>query len=378
MSNCTNCFNGCEIVSDRCVKYTGIDIPELEIQTGDTLSHVEQSLITYLISALNGTGIKPVINNNIICNAVSKYLPTCGDITIVDISVALIKATCDLKEQIDGVIIDVEEINAELAILNAQYTIPGCIEGTVDDESTHSVLQVLLTNFCALFDSLPTTYVSFNNIDQAIEAYINANGGANVIANRMVPYAVVPYFGPITGIFDSTGAGLDLTGTGGQDWRKVYLCNNNNGTPDMRGWGLVGAINGVPGGTLSPVVNPSSSPANPNYSLYDTAGANQITLSSAQIPPLTHTHGNTAVSTISPNPHTHTGTAAGPYVGDPIAGGGGFDGGDNDFRERPFTTASTSLAVATTVTINNTTLGEGLPHPNIQPVKACYFIQYRP
>lgn len=376
MSNCTNCFNGCEIVSDRCVKYTGIDIPELGIQTGDTLSHVEQSLITYLISALNGTGIKPVINNNIICNAVSKYLPTCGDITIVDISVALIKATCDLKEQIDGVIIDVEEINAELAILNAQYTIPGCIEGTVDDESTHSVLQVLLTNFCALFDSLPTTYVSFNNIDQAIEAYINANGGANVIANRMVPYAVVPYFGPLTN-FGSQGEGLAVTPSG-ENWDKINLCNGNNGTPDLRGWGLVGAINGVPGGTLSPVVNPSSSPANPNYSLYDTAGANQITLSSAQIPPLTHTHGNTAVSTISPNPHTHTGTAAGPYVGDPIAGGGGFDGGDNDFRERPFTTASTSLAVATTVTINNTTLGEGLPHPNIQPVKACYFIQYRP
>ena len=58
MSNCNNCFNGCtEIVSDRCVKYTGIAIPSLGIQTGDTLSFVEQALSTFLLSALNGTGI---------------------------------------------------------------------------------------------------------------------------------------------------------------------------------------------------------------------------------------------------------------------------------------------------------------------------------
>ena len=46
MSNCTDCYNGCtEIVSDRCVKYTGIDVPVLGIQTGDTLSHVEESIM---------------------------------------------------------------------------------------------------------------------------------------------------------------------------------------------------------------------------------------------------------------------------------------------------------------------------------------------
>ena len=370
--SCSNCFNGCDIVSDRCVKYTGIDIPELGIQTGDTLSHVEQSLITYLISALNGTGIKPVINNNIICNTVSKYLPTCGDITIVDISVALIKATCDLKEEIDGVIIDVEEINAELAILNAQYTIPGCIEGTVDDESTHSVLQVLLNNFCLLFDSLPTTYVSFDNIDASIEAYINANGGANVIANRMVPYSVVPYFGPITGIFDSTGAGLDLTGTGGQDWRKVNLCNGNNGTPDLRGFGLVGAINGVPGGTLSSIVDPSSSPANPNYSLYDTAGANQITLGSTQIP--VHTHANTISVTDTGHTHGLNGNLMDYGIGSSI----GVKTGTDFFVTTRNTSATGSANINATITNAPAPTGGGLPHANIQPVTACYYIQYRP
>ena len=49
MSNCSNCYNGCtEIVSDRCVKYTGINIPALGIQNGDTLSAVEESITTYI------------------------------------------------------------------------------------------------------------------------------------------------------------------------------------------------------------------------------------------------------------------------------------------------------------------------------------------
>jgi hypothetical protein len=49
--SCTNCFNGCsEITSDKCVKYTGADIPALGIQNGDTLEFVEQTLAQFLIS----------------------------------------------------------------------------------------------------------------------------------------------------------------------------------------------------------------------------------------------------------------------------------------------------------------------------------------
>ena len=49
--SCSNCFNGCaEIVSDQCVKYTGVPVAVLGIQTGDSLSYVEQSLIGFLTS----------------------------------------------------------------------------------------------------------------------------------------------------------------------------------------------------------------------------------------------------------------------------------------------------------------------------------------
>jgi hypothetical protein len=65
--NCSNCFNGCaEIVSDQCVRYTGVDVPLLGIQHGDSLSYVEQALITFLTAALDGTGIKPTIDPDMI------------------------------------------------------------------------------------------------------------------------------------------------------------------------------------------------------------------------------------------------------------------------------------------------------------------------
>ena len=68
MSICSNCYNGCtEIVSDKCVRYTGIDVPILGIQTGDSLSFVEQCIITFLTSTLDGTGIKLTIYPEIIC-----------------------------------------------------------------------------------------------------------------------------------------------------------------------------------------------------------------------------------------------------------------------------------------------------------------------
>jgi len=49
--SCTNCFNGCaETTSDQCVKYTGIDIPELGIVKGDPLAAVLQSINDAIIA----------------------------------------------------------------------------------------------------------------------------------------------------------------------------------------------------------------------------------------------------------------------------------------------------------------------------------------
>lgn len=366
MSNCTNCFNGCtEIVSDRCVRYTGIDVPELGITTGDTLSHVEASIVNFLVPVLNGVGIKPVIDDNIICNIVRANLPTCTTctgFTLNEILSAIIKSVCELQSEIDVTNVRIDIIDSVLTTLNADYTIPvDCLTGVTASSDTHAILQAVMNKLCKLNTDIPNTYVAITDLDVLIQAYLNSTSNS-LISNKMVPYAVLPYFGPIT-FFDSSGAG---TGS----WDKIYLCNGNHGTPDLRGRALTGVINGIPGPILSPAVDPAVSPANPNYSLFDNVGANQITLTSTQIP--LHTHANT-ISVIDQG-HTHTITNAAVYASNVIP-----DGGSGQYFTKGTETTNTGTAnILSTITNVAGPVGGGLPHLNIQPVTACYYIQYRP
>lgn len=363
MSNCSNCYNGCtEIVSDRCVKYTGIDVPVLGIQTGDSLSFVEQALITFLTSTLDGTGVKLDIDPAIICNIVSQYLPTCKDLNVLDVSIALIKASCALQEEI---VLLQESINT----IEAPYNV-SCLTGVTGTSGTHSILQVtintlctLKTDFTLLLASLPNTYVSIDDIDTYIQTYLDNTYNSNLYSSRMVPYGVVAYYGPLTN-FDSTGAGVG-------DWNKIYLCNGNNGTPDLRGRAIVGAINGVPGPTMSPAVDPAVS-GNPNYSLGGVAGVNQVTLSLQEMPD--HNHNLvTVVSTNVTDPgHSHT------FQGVTNSSGDGNGSRQSVPTTRTTDPALTGIDVEVTVDVTCQNNGGGLPHTNIQPVNAAYWIIYLP
>lgn len=378
MSTCSNCYNGCtEIVSDKCVKYTGIDVPVLGIKTGDSLSYVEQALITFLTSTLDGTGIKIDLGDIDVCALVQNYLPTCGDLTIVDISKALIEAACDLQEQVDA-------IDATLATLNADYTI-GCLTGVTASSDTHAIVQAVINKLCqvqvdltALALNVSTNYVSVADIDAYIQAYLDSIGSSTLVSNKMVPYSVLPYFGPLSN-FNGSGAGIG-------DWQKIYLCNGQNGTPDLRGRTLVGTTTGMFGGPLAPAVDfniPGS--GSPNYTLGSVAGANQVTLDVSQIP--SHTHSATAVSTVSPATHSHLtvseGTSIGLNANDPIDAG--YSSGGNlgySLRSAAGVTANVGktndVTISATTVVSNANIGGGLAHANIQPSIGSYFIIYIP
>lgn len=46
--SCQNCYNGCtDIISDKCTKYTGNNVPELGIENGDSLFSVQQSIFSF-------------------------------------------------------------------------------------------------------------------------------------------------------------------------------------------------------------------------------------------------------------------------------------------------------------------------------------------
>lgn len=375
MSQCSDCYNGCtDVKSDQCIRYTGVDVPILGIKNGDSLSFVEQALITFLVSTLDGTGIKPTIPSEIICTLVSQYLPICEDLSEVDLFKALIQAACNLQEQI-------YVINATLVTLNADYDI-SCLSGVSNSSDTHLVLQAVITKLCsvstdltALALNVSTNYVALADLNALIQVYLDSLAPSTQFYTKMVPYTILPYFGSLSN--------FDITGAGTGDWIHIYLCNGLNGTPDFRGRVPVGAISGVSGGTLPIQVNPSSSPFNPNYALGDSVyGVNSVLLTIAQIP--AHTHA------ITDPGHSHFVSRL--LAGDtsdifpltnsfPIASQAQWGATDPAYNFRGTSAGVANVGLSNTsstgITGANTT-GGGTAHDNKQPSIATYFIMYIP
>ena len=375
---CNNCYNGCvETTSDKCVRYTGNNVESLAIDNGDSLYVVEQALIAKVVSFLDGTGIKINIPIGDYCTLVTQYLPpcfpACGDPSAKELFTALVKAACDLQTQVDGV-------EATLATLNANYTI-GCLTGVTASSDTHDIVQAVITKLCqlgvdlaALALDVDTNYVKLADLNNLITAYLASLGPSTAPQySKMVPYTVVEYYGPITGNFDVSGAGVG-------SWEQIYLCNGNNGTPDKRGRVGVGAIVGVGGGAMNPAVDPSN-PDNPNYALNVGVGANAVTLTATQMP--AHTH---SVTVTDPQHHhfvagSDTTASASPINATTPIASGGSAGTNTAYELHPSTLSATvgkTSSASTGINVSLGTTGGGNSHSNIQPVLACYYIMHIP
>ena len=362
--SCESCYNGCvQTVSDECVRYTGINYEALGVETGDNLVSVEQAIMNALVPLLTGTG--DAIGLSISCPIVDLYLPAHTPNT-QELFTATVSAICSLQAQ-------VFTINDILTILNADYAI-GCLTGVTASSDTHAIVQAIINKLCltvsdlaALTLDVDTNYVKLADLDALIAAYLasHSSGGSNQQYLKMVPYVAYEYYGSLTN-FDGTGAGLNSAG-----FYKVYLCNGLNGTPDRRGRVAVGAIQNVPGGPLDAAVNPANI-GNPNYAIFNTAGANSVTLITSQIP--IHSHSATANSTgtISPNPHSHTISYLNKGAGD------GSNVIGSQVSSNIKNTSSVSLTVDITTSVTNADTGGGAAHSNIQPVIAAYYIMYIP
>jgi len=374
--SCSNCYNGCtEIVSDKCVRYTGIDVPVLGIQTGDSLSYVEQALIEFLTSTLDGTGIKLTIDPAIICEVVNQYLPDCEDLNALNLFTALIEATCDLQAQIDVIV-------AELAALEGNYDVE-CLTGVSATSGTHDILQAVITKLCdvdaalvALAVDVDTNYVKLADLDALIQAYLDSITPTTQQNAKMVPFTAVEYYGPLSN-FDGSGKGI-----AGLGWDKIYICNGSNGTPDKRGRVGVGVTTGVPGGAMSAAVDPAV-PGNPTYTLNSVNGTNNVTLTTNQMP--VHTHTTTPI----PVSHTHfifgntvqSNAASTINTVDQVAYARTVSSQDVNYQAMSATTPATlgkssSESISANVTVNNA--GGGLSHPNYQPALATNYIIYIP
>jgi len=369
-SSCDACYNGCvSVTPDACVRYTGLDSIPLDIQTGDNLKLVLTNIIDNLVPLLTGEGDKVLLIDAIRCALINTYLPspTIPSIwTSAQIFEALVKSVCELQSEIDigvGLIFDIE----------APYT-TDCLTVVPGNSITHQTLQATIDKLCLVSANLDAfeiyadvTYVKLADLNALIAAYLSSQLPSTQQYVKMIPYAVIEYYGPLTN-FDGTGAGISALG-----WDKVYLCNGSNGTPDKRGRVGVGAIFDVPGGPLSSAVNPIYA-GNPNYDLGDLVGANTVGLNVSQLPSHTHTATSSASSAVTDPGHTH-------YAGHTPDqwGGSGTIGITTNSPQNVLTTSSyTNITVATTVNVSNGNTGSGENHANIQPVIAAYYIMYIP
>ena len=373
MSNCNNCFNGCvETVSDQCVVYTGADVPLLGIHTNDSLLVVEQSLITFLISALNGSGITIDLSSIDVCATVQNYLPSEGEIVLTDVLKALIEASCDIQEQVNA-------IAATLAILNADYTI-GCLTGVTTSSDTHAIVQATITKLCSVDSSVSTIlnqlplFVTRSEFCTLLAQCTSSTPTTVLASDKMLPYAVIPYYGPIAG-YPTVNDTFNNTGAGTGYWARVFMCNGQNGTPDLRGRVPVGATNtpstdGFPAQT-NPGVN-----GNPVYTYNTTPGANTVRLELPQIP--AHSHATTV--TINDPGHSHTYTLTTAASGsDDTAEGTRPNLTPNTPTSTNFTGLKGTIAgAAQNVFVTVLDTGQNGFHPNVQPGLALYYIQYRP
>lgn len=371
---CTGCYNNCtEIISDKCVRYTGNDISFLQIETDMPLSEVEEKITDFLQTVVDGSGIIPTLPESI-CDLVNDFLPSSGDITLNHVVSALVSSACSLQEQITSLSSDVEDIEAD-------YTIGSCLSGVTSSSGTHDVLQAVINKLCTntstitvLQNSL-TSYVKVADVNTYIANYINDSVSTKKY-NKMIPYVAVEYYGDLAGKFDSTGAGID-------DWEQIYLCNGLNGTPDKRGRFAVGT-NSMGSNSYSSSSTDPTVAGNPNYNLLDTAGTNRVTLTTSNLP--AHKHSTTV--TLKDPGHKHLfgadneiyvrgGYDPSGYTFDYDATSGGGAGKhlytkDVNNTNNPQTTGIT----VDSVDVNNT--GENISHENRPPVLACYYIMHIP
>lgn len=346
---CIDCLNNCpEIISDKCVVYTGPDVPLLGICSNSSLSTVESIVINKLLSALDGTGIVPdnVTLEN--CADIKSALGT-KDPNLNNLLQVLIDNQCTLKEAIDA-----------LATAPTAFDTK-CLVGLTNTSGPNEILQAVINTLCSIktvVDGLPTTYVKISDLkNQVIQIIQEGNGnGVPIYKDRLVPYVAYEYYGPLSN-FDNNGKGIASLG-----FDKVYICNGSNGTPDRRGRVAVGAVRNIPGGSLDSAVNPLS-PSNPNtnYSVGDKFGENYVTLTTQEIPP--HTHGVTDPG------HDHT-------LPPGIQFDGTASGGESGTDEKAPPKSAKTTSGKTNISIQST--GGGQPHNNRQPSIAAIFIMHIP
>ncbi len=341
---CVDCYNNCyPSITDKCVKYTGEDIPLFDICEGEPISKLQEVIVEKLISVLDGTGIslKDVTLDN--CEYLKDAF-NAKDPTLVNLIQLLIDNQCTLKDLVD-----------DLGVTETYVFDTKCLEGDVSDKD--KIIQALINSICSIkttVTTMSTTYVKLADVNSLVQNIITPPNAVPQYGSRLFPDSPVPYIGSLSN-FDNTGKGIATLG-----FDKVFIMNGLNGTLDWRGRTVVGSVRGVPGGSLDSAVDPNN-PINPstNYATGDKFGENYHVLTASEGP--VHTH------TLTDPGHSHS------YTKIPVDGGR-CSGGDC-FKPSTDGTGDTTGTSTTGITISPST--GGASHNNRQPSVAAVWIVYK-
>jgi microcystin-dependent protein len=347
---CQDCFDNCNpLVTDRCVKYTGDDIPALGIVYGDNLLQVEQDIINKLLSFIDGSGID-VSDATITCQYLINYLQG-KDQTLINVLQMLIDGSCGLAAIVNDI---TTELNTPVAFDTS------CLDDVPSEATPNQVLQAAVNKICELdttVTNIDTDYVKNSQLCSLVTACI-AGSASTQEYTKMPKYVALPYFGSLS-VFDSSGKGI-----ASQGYDKVYLCIGQtvNGVtlPDGRGRSPMGSNTNIPTSGIDNAVNPALT-ENAGYAITNKQklGNYTQTLTTPQIP--SHSH-----SVTDPG-HHHTLNMFDP--GNSVGGTGDgvhwkIGGSTNT------STAPTGISIASA--------GGNQPHNTLHPVFGCNYIAYIP
>lgn len=354
MPECKNCFDGCTIKTfDKCIRYTGEDVEDLDICNGDPLNEVLEDIITRLLSYTDGSGITVQLTSP--CTAVSNKLAS--DYTLANILQAFSDLICEHEEEID----DINDV------VNTPYSFNTSCLTLGANPTKDDILQATITKTCANTTAIATIladYVKASQLNTLIQQYLDAidDGSTSIQQNsKMVPYVAYEYYGPMSN-FDSSGKGLSASG-----YEKVYVCNGSNGTPDKRGRVAVGANVGVPGGAMDSAVDPA------------VAGNYQVT-TKGKLGSFKHTLTLTETAA-----HTHATSTQVVNLNLPGQIGGDNDDHNNKSRfaagDKGYDTPGSFFTLPYSFSLPASTTGAaggGQSHNNTQPSIGAVYIMYIP
>lgn len=365
-------FNQCsdeQKISSNCVLYQGEPVPLLGICTGDTMTEVETAILNSLSDSLEAINVNITDVNLTNCaeilnmlNGVDKNASTLFD--------AIIKYSCSLKLLVTNYINSQSfTINLNCITATNPLKLSSIVQGIIDFSCD---LQEQITNLTTIVnDTSNTANIVGNLLKDSITSCGNSYGvsktgiGEDVNINLygfVLPFGLYPFYGPLTW-FDNTGKGISTTPA-----CNYYLCNGNNGTPDMRGFTAVGAINNISGSTLDPLVDPTiNNDSSMNYSVNSKGGKAKVVLNNNNIP--AHSH------TINDPGHSHNFNVLTYQLR--VQGGSGFVLSNTAQSYGQSTTTISTTPSPTNITINPT-ISTNESVENRMPFKAFAWVMFKP